>query len=92
MGRKNPSWLGHRAAIAGAVIAGAVVLGAGQGARADVPCAWLRFNLPVAGSSGLSSCTRSRVMGGGTSSYSIEHRRWAGSYFVDAGASVPLPE
>ena len=91
MGRKNPSWLGHRAAIAGAVIAGAVVMGAGQGARADVPCAWLRFNLPVAGSSGLSSCTRGGT-GPGNGSISPYHRQYVGDYYVEVRANVPIPD
>lgn len=82
----------RRLAIASALVAGAMGIGAGQDARADVPCAWLRFNLPAAGSNALSSCARGRGHGLGHGSMSPYHRQRAGNYYVELRADLPIPD
>lgn len=87
---KQPGWA--RLAIASALVAGTMGIGAGQDARAEVPCAWLRYNLPAVGSSGLSSCARAKGPGMGQGSLAPHHRQRVGSYYVEVRADLPIPD
>lgn len=93
MERRNQKGPLRRPGIAGALLVVALgTVGAAQDARAEVPCVWLRYNLPTAGSGGLSSCYRGPAPGTGQGSISPHHRQRVGSYYVEVRADLPVPD
>lgn len=81
----------RRATVAGVIVAASLLtFGDGAGARADAPCSWVSYKLPI-GSKETQACIRSKGSRPQSSGATVWHRRGVGGYFIEVGASVPVP-
>lgn len=61
-------------------------------AQADLPCVWIAYNLPIAGSGGPSLCSPLDRPPGWDVERTVSHSRpIIGDYYIGAGVSAPQP-
>lgn len=80
----------RRATVAGVIVAASLLtFGDGAGARADAPCSWVSYKLPI-GSKETQACIRSKgsPSGGGVA---VGHRQRVGSFYFEVRIGLPLP-
>lgn len=67
-------------------------LAAANAPGSDLPCVWVKYNLPQAGSNYIPRCSPVNRPSGWDAKITVKHNQpIVGAYYVEAGATVPLP-